>query len=212
MTIEQRLYLLEKRVGIKEAVQKVNGHRIRVYDNGGETLDRITIVFLDFEKERNGEYQAVAASETGAGFYSHTSCMLGKHLGREISFSDLDPRLQKMVKEIDLVNESKKRPRKKIIESELNDSEKLEIEHFQNLTKRKQIDYFQDWVSGNYGLVSKIGSYMNIIFPFKLNPKIKSTELQELVWEFNEKFSSDFSLRRLPEDTSLWGRSYVIAY
>lgn len=99
MTLEQRISLLEKKIGIKESTQKVDGNRIKVYDDGGETLDRYTIVFLDFERERNGNYQAIGASQTGGGFYQHVSAKLGRHLGKEIKFSDLDSRLQSLIKQ-----------------------------------------------------------------------------------------------------------------
>ena len=87
-----------KNVKVKESIQKVNGNRIQVYENGGETLDRYTIVFLGLEKY-NGYYQGVGASQTGGGFYQHIEVKLGRHLGKEISFSSLDPRLQSLIKQ-----------------------------------------------------------------------------------------------------------------
>lgn len=70
---------------------------ITIYDNMGETLDRITIVFNDeIERVRNGvvEYNSLASSETGLGFFMHTTAVKGEHLGKEIEFSDLHPELK----------------------------------------------------------------------------------------------------------------------
>ena len=107
----------ESKKRVTEAVQKVLGSRIKVYDNGGKSLDRITIVFLDFELENNRFYQAIAADESGHGFYSHTSVQLGRHLGKEIPFSSLSPFIQKEVteeiKEYNSYNESKVKKRVK---------------------------------------------------------------------------------------------------
>lgn len=70
-----------------------------VYDNDGETLDRYTIIDLNTKRKglHNYFYDAIGASETGAGFYAHIECIKGSHLGKLISFSDLSPELQKMI-------------------------------------------------------------------------------------------------------------------
>ena len=74
---------------------------LAIYDNGGETFDRITIVFLNEKrKDREGKflYNAIASSETGAGFFQHTEAMRGKHLGKKITFDKLTPELQARIK------------------------------------------------------------------------------------------------------------------
>ena len=69
---------------------------ITIYDNGGKTLDRITVIF-DKEKRQTKDgilYNCVVASETGSGFYQHSEGMKGKHLGKKIDFSKLSLPLQ----------------------------------------------------------------------------------------------------------------------
>lgn len=64
---------------------------ISIYDNGGKTLDRITVIF-DKEKRQTKDgilYNCVVASETGSGFYLHSEAMKGRHLGKKIDFSKL---------------------------------------------------------------------------------------------------------------------------
>ena len=74
---------------------------LAIYDNGGETFDRITIVFLNEKrKDRDGNYlyNAIASSQTGSGFFQHTEAMRGKHLGKKITFDKLTPELQARIK------------------------------------------------------------------------------------------------------------------
>ena len=69
---------------------------ISIYDNGGKTLDRITVIF-DKEKRQTKDgiiYNCVVASETGNGIYLHSEAMKGKHLGNKIDFSKLSLPLQ----------------------------------------------------------------------------------------------------------------------
>ena len=69
---------------------------ISIYDNGGKTIDRITVIF-DKEKRQTKDgilYNCIVASETGSGFYLHSEAMKGKHLGKKIDFSKLSLPLQ----------------------------------------------------------------------------------------------------------------------
>ena len=69
---------------------------ITIYDNGGKTFDRITVIF-DKEKRQTKDgilYNCVVSSETGSGFYQHSEAMKGKHLGEKIDFSKLSLPLQ----------------------------------------------------------------------------------------------------------------------
>lgn len=78
--------------------------KLAIYDNGGKTLDRYTIVDLSTKFKKNGDtlYEGIGASETGAGVYLHCECMRGRHLGKRVEFTDLDIELQKMLcKEFD---------------------------------------------------------------------------------------------------------------
>lgn len=64
--------------------------RVRCYNNHGETLDRYTVVFMDQpERTPAGTYNAIGASETGAGFLMGVTAMPGRHLGRRIPYDTL---------------------------------------------------------------------------------------------------------------------------
>ena len=68
---------------------------MKIYDNGGDTLDRYTI-FIDDEAD-----DCVGASEHGSGFYQHSVGTRGDHLGQEVQFTNLSPELQaKLLPEI----------------------------------------------------------------------------------------------------------------
>ena len=69
---------------------------ITIYDNGGKTFDRITVIF-DKEKRQTKDgilYNCVVSSETGSGFYQHSEAMKGLHLGKKIDFNKLSLPLQ----------------------------------------------------------------------------------------------------------------------
>ena len=69
---------------------------ISIYDNGGKSYDRITVIF-NYRKivTKDGVlYECIAASETGSGFYLYSEAMKGKHLGKKIDFSKLSLPLQ----------------------------------------------------------------------------------------------------------------------
>ena len=70
-----------------------------VYDNGGKSLDRYTIVVNSIvSKNRNKyNYNAISASENGAGVFMWIECERGKHLGQKIEFASLNKELQKKV-------------------------------------------------------------------------------------------------------------------
>ena len=69
---------------------------ITIYDNGGKTLDRITVIFNDRKiATKDGVlYECIASSETGSGFFLHSEAMKGRHLGKKIDFSKLSLPLQ----------------------------------------------------------------------------------------------------------------------
>ena len=69
---------------------------ISIYDNGGKTLDRITVIF-DKEKRQTKDgilYNCIVSSETGSGFFLHSEAMKGRHLGKKITFNQLSLPLQ----------------------------------------------------------------------------------------------------------------------
>ena len=72
---------------------------ISIYDNGGKTFDRITVIF-DKEKRQTKDgvlYECISSSETGSGFFLHSEAMKGKHLGKKIDFNKLSLPLQNKI-------------------------------------------------------------------------------------------------------------------
>ena len=64
---------------------------IKVYDNGGETFDRYTIVLMDCP-EHGGLFACYCMSENPrSGVGGHASCQVGSHLGKLIDI-DMLPR------------------------------------------------------------------------------------------------------------------------
>jgi hypothetical protein len=64
---------------------------LRIYDNGGKSFDRYTIVFLD-RPEHGDMLECLAMSENPfhpQGFCQHSMAMLGAHLGKRIRFDQL---------------------------------------------------------------------------------------------------------------------------
>ena len=73
---------------------------VRVYDNGGESFDRYTVLRLDWP-ETVGCVMAIGMSEHPThpqGFGQHTSAMDGSHLGKRIAFRDLPTSCQEVAK------------------------------------------------------------------------------------------------------------------
>ena len=78
---------------------KVGKLNVSIYDNGGETMDRYTIVPKGEEfKERNGMNQMIGSSNDPQGFWQHTSGKIGSHLGKKIDFDKLPEAVQKAIK------------------------------------------------------------------------------------------------------------------
>lgn len=78
-------------------MKKINYKNVSFYDNGGITLDRITVIFNDSKRiTKDGcIYDCLACSYTGNGFFLHCNAMKGKHLGKKVSFDNLSTELQK---------------------------------------------------------------------------------------------------------------------
>jgi hypothetical protein len=78
----------------------VKGQPIRVYDNGGKTYDRYTVVYMA-EPERQAKlFASIGMSEYPfhpQGFGQHGTAMPGKHLGRRILFTALPEDCQRLV-------------------------------------------------------------------------------------------------------------------
>jgi hypothetical protein len=76
-----------------------------VYDNGGVTIDRYTVVYdvVDsFTADGKKLYVAVSMSANPfhpQGFGQHGSAMLGRHLGKKITVDALPPDCWKLVRQ-----------------------------------------------------------------------------------------------------------------
>jgi len=73
---------------------------LRIYDNGGKTFDRYTIIPPRWSKqyrERSRLFEAIGASEcpySPQGFGMHVSAAPGAHLGKRIKWTDLPQQVQ----------------------------------------------------------------------------------------------------------------------
>lgn len=73
---------------------------IAIYDNGGETMDRYTIVFNTYHDHRKTLRECLALSSNPSdpqGFSQWSSCQIGKHLGKKLKFEQLPELIQKHV-------------------------------------------------------------------------------------------------------------------
>lgn len=82
------------------------GTTLRLYDNGGESFDRYTILPPRWAREymdRNpGQWTAIAASEHPfhpQGFGQHVTAAPGPHLGKRIKWKDLPADVQKFARQ-----------------------------------------------------------------------------------------------------------------
>lgn len=83
-------------------IEYSNGQRIACYDNGGRTVDRFTVVYLDQPEKERGVFSCVGMSANpfhAQGFGQHSSAMVGRHLGKRIPFSKLPPYCQQLVRQ-----------------------------------------------------------------------------------------------------------------
>ena len=81
-------------------IETFNGHQIACYDNGGKTIDRYTVVYLDEPERAVNTFAAVGMNAEPfhpQGFGQHTTAMLGRHLGRRVALSTLPADCQKLV-------------------------------------------------------------------------------------------------------------------
>ena len=98
---------------IKSEHEAIDHPQLRVYDNGGESCDRYTVLRLDWLESKEcilptsspAHYEhhvmAIGMSENPThpqGFGQHTSAMDGSHLGKRIAFRDLPTSCQEVAK------------------------------------------------------------------------------------------------------------------
>lgn len=83
--------IIFNKVGNKWIAESID-NKAFFYDNGGKTFDRITIVIKGTEK--NGLFECIGSSGDGIGYFTHSQCNKGNHLGRKVKAKDLDKYLQ----------------------------------------------------------------------------------------------------------------------
>lgn len=74
---------------------------IHIYDNGGKTFDRYTVIYMD-QPEGMGLYGCRGMSEHPRhpqGFGMYGSALPGRHLGKRIAFEQLPQDCQKLVEQ-----------------------------------------------------------------------------------------------------------------
>jgi hypothetical protein len=78
----------------------ISKHPIQCYDNGGETFDRYTVIYLAYPERQPRTFAARGMSEHPfhpQGFGQCCSAMVGSHLGKRIHFNDLPKDCQQLV-------------------------------------------------------------------------------------------------------------------
>jgi hypothetical protein len=76
------------------------GKKIRIYDNGGKTADRFTVIYMDSPERGVNLYECLGMDERPfhpMGIGMHGSATPGRHLGRRIKFEDLQADCQQAV-------------------------------------------------------------------------------------------------------------------
>lgn len=76
---------------------------MRIYDNGGATLDRYTFLpprdAWREHRDARGLWNAVASCKTGRAFFQHTSAMPGRHLGKRVAWDSLPESVRACVRD-----------------------------------------------------------------------------------------------------------------
>lgn len=84
---------------------KHDNENIYLYDNGGKTYDRYTVVFMNRPTHANPKYtmfECVGFNDdpfSPLGFGQYCSAMPGRHLGKRIKISDLPEKARKFVEQ-----------------------------------------------------------------------------------------------------------------
>jgi len=76
--------------------------RVKCYDNGGRSIDRDTVVFLEDPQDAKNLYGALAMNAEPfhpQGFGQHCSAMIGRHLGKRIDSSLLPRDCQRLIRQ-----------------------------------------------------------------------------------------------------------------
>jgi hypothetical protein len=88
---------IKTQLGLEEATK--SKHPYHVWDNGGKTADRYTVVHHEDAKnpDRHGHVDMLGLSHdphSAGGFSQHTTGQMGKHLGKKIPFHKLEKHIQ----------------------------------------------------------------------------------------------------------------------
>lgn len=81
------------------------GTHLRIYDNGGKTFDRYTIVpprWAGEDYKVHGSWACIGSSEDPfhpQGFGQHTVCLPGPHLGKRIHWNQLPEKVQRFARQ-----------------------------------------------------------------------------------------------------------------
>lgn len=118
---------------------------LEIYDNGGDTIDRYTVVFNYFETPESLACLCLSDNPTHPQGYSMFAyCHVGGHLGKRVKFSDLPENIQN---HIDSRSESAKvadlSPYKQAICEFLEESEKS-LDHYPSDTSEAFQEFFSD--------------------------------------------------------------------
>lgn len=75
---------------------------IRCYDDGGKSIDRYTVIYMDQPERLPNTFAAVGMNATPfhpQGFGQHCTAMPGRHLGKRIPFESLPEDCQRLVRQ-----------------------------------------------------------------------------------------------------------------
>ena len=100
MTKDEAAQVIEHNGTKSDRTQLGIEKNVRIYDNGGESFDRYTAVYLN-EPLGNGMFNARGMSANPnhpQGFGQITSAMDGEHLGKRIEFDSLPVDCQNLIK------------------------------------------------------------------------------------------------------------------
>lgn len=76
---------------------------ITIYDNGGKTLDRYSVVLNNYRRKStvNGNtvtlYECLSLNEAGNGFSQFCEAVKGRHLGKKVNFNELSEATQRHI-------------------------------------------------------------------------------------------------------------------
>jgi hypothetical protein len=93
--LKKSIDILTKRLDLLKKLKNV-----RIYDNGGKTMDRYTAVYMDQPENRHNTFTARGMSENPfhpQGFGCSCTAMPGRHLGKRIKFEDCPKDVQKLI-------------------------------------------------------------------------------------------------------------------